>query len=60
MLTGDNLVTAAAVATLLGLDDIRAGVMPEDKYKHVRALQEQGRIVAMAGDEMLLDRWLMS
>ena len=50
MLTGDNPVTAAAVAKILGLDDVKAGVMPEDKYKHVRALQEQGRIVAMAGD----------
>lgn len=50
MLTGDNAVTAAAVAKILGLDDVKAGVLPEDKYKHVRALQAQGRIVAMAGD----------
>ena len=50
MLTGDNPVTAAAVGRTLGLDDIQSGVMPEDKYRHVKALQEQGRVVAMAGD----------
>jgi len=50
MLTGDNAVTAAAVGRLLGLDDVEAGVMPEDKYRHVKALQEQGHVVAMAGD----------
>ncbi|MBI3382245.1 MAG: copper-translocating P-type ATPase [Aquabacterium sp.] len=50
MLTGDNPVTAAAVGKRLGLDEVKAGVMPEDKYKHVKALQDQGRIVAMAGD----------
>ena len=50
MLTGDNPVTAAAVGRLLGLDEVEAGVMPEDKYRHVKALQEQGHVVAMAGD----------
>ena len=50
MLTGDNPVTAAAVAQRLGLDDVKAGVLPQDKYKHVQALQKEGRIVAMAGD----------
>jgi P-type Cu2+ transporter len=50
VLTGDNATTAAAVAKQLGLDEVKAGVMPEDKYKEVQALQKQGRIVAMAGD----------
>jgi Cu2+-exporting ATPase len=50
VLTGDNAVTAAAVAKQLGLDDVKAEVLPEDKYKEVQSLQKQGRIVAMAGD----------
>jgi Cu2+-exporting ATPase len=50
MLTGDNAVTAAAVGKRLGLDEVKAGVLPQDKYKHVQALQQEGRIVAMAGD----------
>ncbi|MFM0484879.1 heavy metal translocating P-type ATPase [Paraburkholderia strydomiana] len=50
MLTGDNPVTANAVAKALALDGVKAGVLPEDKYKHVQELQRQGHIVAMAGD----------
>lgn len=50
MLTGDNPVTANAVAKALDLDGVEAGVLPEDKYKHVQALQSQGHMVAMAGD----------
>jgi Cu2+-exporting ATPase len=50
MLTGDNPVTAAAVGRNLGLDEVKAGVLPEDKYKQVQALQKQGHVVAMAGD----------
>jgi P-type Cu2+ transporter len=50
MLTGDNQATAAAVGKRLDLDDVRGGVLPQDKYMHVRALQKDGRIVAMAGD----------
>ena len=50
MLTGDNATTARAVAATLGIDVVHAEVLPEDKYRHVQALQQQGRIVAMAGD----------
>ena len=50
VLTGDNATTAGAVARQLGLDEVTAEVMPADKYKVVQALQNQGHIVAMAGD----------
>jgi Cu+-exporting ATPase len=50
MLTGDSPATAAAVARPLGIDDVRAGVLPEAKQDVVRALQAEGRTVAMAGD----------
>jgi Cu+-exporting ATPase len=50
MLTGDNEVTAKAVARTLGLDDVIADVLPAQKVEVVRRLQAEGRIVAMAGD----------
>ena len=50
VLTGDNAVTAAAVAKQLGLDDFKADVMPEDKLNFLKELQKGGHIVAMAGD----------
>ncbi len=50
MVTGDHAATANAVAKELGLDDIRAGVKPEDKSRIVQDLQKQGHVVAMAGD----------
>ncbi len=50
MLTGDNLKTAQAVGKKVGIDEIQAEVLPEDKEKHIRKLQDAGRKVAMAGD----------
>ena len=50
MLTGDNAITASAVARELGVDDVLADVLPEQKAEHVKKLRAQGRIVAMAGD----------
>ncbi|WP_165749290.1 heavy metal translocating P-type ATPase [Cellulophaga sp. Z1A5H] len=50
MLTGDNRETAAAVAKQLNLTDFKAGMLPEDKLNEVKKLQDDGHIVAMAGD----------
>lgn len=50
MLTGDNHETAQAVASELNLTDFKASMLPEDKLKEVEKLQQQGKIVAMAGD----------
>jgi len=50
MATGDNERTARAVAARLGIDEIRADVLPQDKVRIIQDLQEQGRKVAMAGD----------
>lgn len=50
MATGDNERTARAVAGKLGIDDVRAGVLPEDKKRLVEELRAEGRTVAMAGD----------
>ena len=50
MLTGDNLITAQAVANNLGIDRIEADVSPEQKADIVRRLQAEGNTVAMAGD----------
>jgi len=50
MLTGDNRVTARAVAEKLGIDDVRADVLPQQKHAVVLELRAQGRTVAMAGD----------
>ncbi|MCL6271539.1 heavy metal translocating P-type ATPase [Sansalvadorimonas sp. 2012CJ34-2] len=50
MLTGDNPETAAAVASQVGIDDWRAQVLPADKERYVRELQEQGEKVGMTGD----------
>ncbi|SPP63711.1 Copper-transporting P-type ATPase [Nitrospira lenta] len=50
MVTGDHQRTADAVATQLGIDEVRAGVLPEQKAHIVRELKAGGRIVAVAGD----------
>jgi Cu+-exporting ATPase len=50
MLTGDSRTTAEAVGRMLGLDDIAAEVLPDQKAAVVRDLQQKGRVVAMAGD----------
>uniref|UniRef100_UPI0030DCE918 heavy metal translocating P-type ATPase n=1 Tax=uncultured Gimesia sp. TaxID=1678688 RepID=UPI0030DCE918 len=50
MLTGDNERTAQAVAKNLGIDEVEAGISPQDKYARIRALKTNGSKVAMAGD----------
>jgi heavy metal translocating P-type ATPase len=50
MLTGDNKNTAKSVASTLGLTDFKASCLPQDKLEYIKALQAQGKVVAMAGD----------
>ncbi len=50
MLTGDEEKTAKYIASLVGIDDIVANVLPQDKLLKIKELQSQGKIVAMAGD----------
>jgi Cu+-exporting ATPase len=50
MLTGDSETTARAVADSLGIDEVRAEVLPDQKAEAVKGLQDEGRFVAMAGD----------
>ncbi|MEP6773725.1 MAG: copper-translocating P-type ATPase, partial [Polaromonas sp.] len=50
MATGDGLTTARAVAARLGIDEVHGGVQPADKLALVKRLQQEGRVVAMAGD----------
>lgn len=50
MVTGDNKYTAKTVADELKLDDFKAECLPDDKYKHIKDIQDEGHIVAMAGD----------
>ena len=50
MLTGDNPVTAAAIGKKTGIDTVIAGVLPQEKEQHIRALMDAGKTVAMVGD----------
>jgi Cu+-exporting ATPase len=50
LLTGDNAAAARTVATALGIDEVHAEVLPKDKVDVVKALQDDGRVVAMVGD----------
>ena len=50
MVTGDNRLTAAAIATEAGVDDFIAEATPQDKLDYIRKVQAEGRLVAMAGD----------
>ena len=50
MVTGDNPLTAAAIAAEAGVDDFLANAKPEDKLKLIRHLQAEGHLVAMTGD----------
>ncbi len=50
MLTGDNQLTATAVARQVGIDEFYGDVLPTDKAQHVKQLQQQGQTVGMAGD----------
>jgi K+-transporting ATPase ATPase B chain len=50
MVTGDNRLTAAAIATEAGVDDFIAEATPQDKLQYIRDAQSEGRLIAMAGD----------
>lgn len=50
MITGDNRLTAAAIAREAGVDDFLAEATPEDKLRLIRSIQQEGRLVAMSGD----------
>ncbi len=50
MLTGDDLQTARHIASKVGIDEVQANLLPQDKLEVIKALQQKGHVVAMAGD----------
>lgn len=50
LMTGDNVATARAIGQQVGIDDVIAEILPEDKARIVRQRQEQGQVIAMVGD----------
>jgi Cu+-exporting ATPase len=50
MITGDNERTAQVIAREAGIDNVIAGILPQDKATHIKRLQEQGKVTAMVGD----------
>lgn len=50
MLTGDNYETASVIAQQLGIERVKADILPDHKYEYIRDLQKEGYVVAMAGD----------
>lgn len=50
MLTGDSITVARSVASKVGIETVIAGVLPHEKSEHIARLQNEGKIVAMAGD----------
>ena len=50
MLTGDNILTAQKVADEVGINNVKAGLMPNDKAEFIKQLQKEGKVIAMVGD----------